>query len=157
LGLNLGPAIINEFAPNWQPWIFIILGTVLALLSIVLKKLMITVSGAFGLGTLVYLLTQPNFLGWASILLTIIGAIVGLLIAWFLFDRGLMVFSALTGGAIISSVLSSFVPQISTFDGFIFLVLFMLGLIIQIVQWTNQHTRETISNTETSIGSEEVA
>mgnify|MGYP006302232611 CR=1 FL=1 len=151
LGLVLGPLLFSEVAPSWQPWLTLLLALAFAGLSLVLHKFMIAISGAIGLGTLVYLLTQPNLPEWAVITLTIVAGVIGLIIAWALFDWGLMIFSAMAGASLMTSGLVSLFPATSGADWIIFLFLFVVGLTFQIIQWTRERTMKEAASRETEV------
>jgi len=149
LGLTLGPMILSGIDPSWQPWLTLLLAVLFAVLSLILHKAMIAISGAIGLGNLAYLLTQPNLPEWAVVTLTILGGIIGLVVALALFDWGLMLFSSLAGASLVSSGLVSLFPSSAGADWIIFLFLFVVGLTFQIIQWTREQTREKAASYRT--------
>ncbi len=121
----------------------LLIAILFAILSIVLNKFMITLSGGIGLGVLGYFLAQDYLPQWATLTVAIIAAIIGLVIAWFVFDWGLMIFSALAGSALVVSGLLIFVPNLGSLDIIIFGILFVIGLGFQIVNWSHEHREET--------------
>jgi MFS family permease len=143
LGLVLGPALLGGLDPQWQPLVTLLIAIMFTILSIVLNKLMITLSGGIGLGVLGFLLAQNYLPQWAAITIAIIAGILGLLIAWFIFDWGLMIFSALAGSALVVSGILTFVPNLDRRDIIIFIVLFVIGLGFQIFNWSREHHEET--------------
>jgi|GEM_PF-437197 len=149
LGLVVGPLVFNTISPAWQPWLTLLIAVIFTVLSVVLNKFMIAIAGAIELGTLVYLLAQPNLQQWAVVILTVVGAIVGLLIAWFIFNWGLMIFSSLAGASLATSGVVSLFPGTATTDLIIFLFLFIVGLVIQIVQWSHEQARTEAVTGET--------
>ena len=151
LGLILGPVVFSGVDPAWQPWLTLLMAVIFAVLSLLLHKFMIAISGAIGLGTLVYLLTQPHLPNWAVITLSIVGAVVGLIVSWALFDWGLMIFSAMAGASLMTSGLASLFPAAAGADWIIFLFLFVLGLTFQIIQWTRAKTMEEAASRETEV------
>jgi hypothetical protein len=94
--------------------------------------------GGFG-----FLLTQKYLPQWATITIAIIAGILGLLIAWFILDWGLMIFSSLAGSALVVSGILTFVPNLGRLDIIIFIVLFVIGLGFQIFNWSREHHEET--------------
>ena len=149
LGLTLGPVILSGIDPSWQPWLTLLLAVLFAILSLILHKAMIAISGAIGLGNLAFLLAQPNLPEWAVVTLTILGGIIGLVVALALFDWGLMLFSSLAGASLVSSGLVSLFPSSAGADWIIFLFLFVVGLTFQIIQWTREQTQEKAASYKT--------
>lgn len=136
LGLLIGPEFLGDLEPTLQPFIILLIGIVFAFLSIITSKIMIAISGAIWIGALAYGLIQPITPGWLTLLLTFFGAMIGLLVAWFIFDWGLMIFSSIAGASLISSGLIVLIPEASPAGFLTFLPLFALGLIFQITQWS---------------------
>lgn len=151
LGLIVGPILFSGLDPSWQPWIYLILAVVFALLSIFLNKLMIAISGAIGLGIIVFLFTQPYLQQWAAITLAVVGGIIGLIISWLLFAWALMIFSSLVGASLAASGIAALIPDIAGFDWLIFILLFVIGLIFQIVQWSKEQSMQESANRETVV------
>ena len=157
LGLTLGPVIMSGVDPTWQPWLTLLLALVFAILSFMMYKVMIAISGAIGLGNLALLLAQPNLPEWAVVTLTILGGIIGLVVALALFDWGLMLFSSLASASLVTSGLVSLFPASAGADWIIFLFLFVIGFTFQSIQWTRERTRKRVSSrrgdeSEQSIG-----
>lgn len=144
LGLSIGPLLFPGVGEVWQLIISLIVAVVFAILAIFLNKFMVALAGGVGLGWLVYVLATPNLSRVAVIIVTVIAAIVGLLIAWFLFDWGLMVFSSLAGASLTTQGVMSLIPVISQAAVIIYLVLLILGLVFQISVWTRERPHETV-------------
>lgn len=135
LGLTVGPMLFNNLNPTWQLILTLVIAGVFSLLAVALSKFMVPLAGAIGLGWLVYLLAYSRLEQWAVVLLTVISAIIGVLVAWFFFDWGLMIFSSLSGAILTTRGLLSLIPSMANFVAIIFLVLLILGLIVQISAW----------------------
>jgi len=127
---------------NMQPGtnVFLIalgVGIIGAILAIFLQKIAITVSG-FLAG--VYLTTQLLQVldvqpGPILLLVSIGGGIIGVILLWAVFDYALILLSAFVGAsAIITAKLFS--PEINIS---VFVILFVLGLIVQIKQFQKDH------------------
>lgn len=140
LGLTFGPMLFDNLNPTWQLLLTLIVAGAFAVLAIVMNKLMVALAGAISLGWLVHLITANSLPNWAVVLLTIIGAIVGLSVAWFFFDWGLMIFSSLSGASLTTRGLLTLIPGIAQGSAVIFLVLLVAGLIVQISTWSRGRT-----------------
>lgn len=143
LGLVAAPTLLGGLDPQWQPVVTLLIAILFAILSIVLNKFMITLSGGIGLGVLGYFLAQDFLPHWATLTVAIIAGIIGLVIAWFVFDWGLMIFSSLAGSALVVSGILTFVPNLGRLDIIIFIILFVIGLGFQIFNWSRDHREGT--------------
>ncbi len=144
LGLMFAPLLFTNLNPAWHPWISIFVGIVFALLALALNKFMISLAGAIGLGSVVYVLVAPNMSQGAVIVLSVIAAVIGFIVAWLLFDWGLMIFSALAGSSLVTSGIVSLIPSVATVDLIIFLALFIIGLIYQISVWSRSRVQTEV-------------
>ncbi len=149
LGLMFGPLIFANLDPAWIPWLTIILGVVFAVLAIVLNKFMVSLGGAIGLASIVYILTQASLQQWAVITLTVVGAAIGFLVGWLVFEWGLIIFSSLAGAALVASGVDFLIPSVANFDLIVFLALFLIGLIYQIVIWSRERAAKAALEAET--------
>lgn len=61
LGLVLGPALLGGLDPQWQPLVTLLIAILFTILSIVLNKLMITLSGGISLGVLGFFLLKSTY------------------------------------------------------------------------------------------------
>lgn len=144
IGLILGPRLFFGRVPEiWQPLLTLLIALVFAGLSLLMNKVMIAISGAVGLGVFIYSLADPYLQEWASITLTIIGAIAGILASWFLFDWALMFFSSIAGASLLTSGFISIIPRTSGADLLIFLFVFVIGFSFQVIHWTRERANET--------------
>ena len=152
LGLIVAPILFINLNPSWQPWITLLLGVIFALLALVLNKFMVALAGAIGVGSLVYMLVSPILLPWAVVLFSIVGAIIGFLVGWYVFEWGLMIFSALAGAALMTSGVVSLIPGIAKTDLIVFLALFIIGMTYQIIQWVrNQKKAAPVEEEESEV------
>lgn len=143
IGLILVPSLFFNNVPEiWQPLLTLLIALIFAGLSLLLNKVMIAISGAVGLGVFVYSLTNAYLLEWASLVVTIIAAIAGILASWFLFDWALMLFSSIAGASLVTSGFISIIPRTSGADLLIFLFVFMIGFTFQIINWTREQSKE---------------
>lgn len=143
IGLILVPSLFFNNVPEiWQPLLTLLIALIFAGLSLLLNKVMIAISGAVGLGVFIYSLTNAYLLEWASLAVTIIAAIAGILASWFLFDWALMLFSSIAGASLLTSGFISIIPRTSGADLLIFLFVFMIGFTFQIIKWTREQSKE---------------
>lgn len=143
IGLILVPSLFFNNVPEiWQPLLTLLIALIFAGLSLLLNKVMIAISGAVGLGVFTYSLTNAYLLEWASLAVTIIAAIAGILASWFLFDWALMLFSSIAGASLVTSGFISIIPRTSGADLLIFLFVFMIGFTFQIINWTREQSKE---------------
>lgn len=143
IGLILVPSLFFNNVPEiWQPLLTLLIALIFAGLSLLLNKVMIAISGAVGLGVFTYSLTNAYLLEWASLAVTIIAAIAGILASWFLFDWALMLFSSIAGASLVTSGFISIIPRTSGADLLIFLFVFMIGFTFQIIKWTREQSKE---------------
>ncbi|MCB2209856.1 hypothetical protein KQH62_03075 [bacterium] len=149
LGLLFGPLLFANLDPAWIPWLTIILGGVFAVLAVALNKFMISLGGAIVLASVVYTLVQANLQQWAVVALAVIGAVIGFIVGWLVFEWALMIFSSLAGASLVTSGVASLIPSIAKFDLIIFLALFLIGLIYQIVVWSRERAAEAALEAQT--------
>lgn len=143
IGLTLGPILFFNNVPEvWQPLLTLLIALVFAGLSLLLNKVMIAIASAIGLGIFVYSLTNAYLLEWASLTVTIIAAIAGILASWFIFDWALMIFSSIAGASLMTSGFISIVPLTSRADLLIFLFVFFIGFTFQIIKWSREQAKE---------------
>lgn len=143
IGLILVPSLFFNNVPEiWQPLLTLLIALIFAGLSLLVNKVMIAISGAVGLGVFTYSLTNAYLLEWASLAVTIIAAIAGILASWFLFDWALMLFSSIAGASLVTSGFISIIPRTSGADLLIFLFVFMIGFTFQIINWTREQSKE---------------
>jgi hypothetical protein len=150
LGLMSGPLVFAKLDPAWIPWLTILLGVVFAGLAVVLNKFMVSLGGAIGLATVVYTLVQASLGQWGIIALTVVAAVIGFIIGWLIFNWGLMIFSSLAGAALVAGGVVSLIPNVANFDLIVFLALFLIGLIYQIVVWSRERAAKAAIEAETT-------
>ncbi|MDY6874339.1 MAG: hypothetical protein SVR81_10325 [Chloroflexota bacterium] len=149
LGLLFGPLLFANLDPAWIPWLTLILGVVFAALAVVFKAFMVSLGGAISLASVVYTLVQANLQQWIIVALTVVGAVIGFIIGWLVFEWGLIIFSSLTGASLVTSGVVSLIPSVANFDLIVFLALFLIGLIYQIVIWSRERAAEAALRAQT--------
>ena len=133
VGFIAGFLLTNSLVPQSSTWLLILIGLIIgslcALLAIFLNRLAVALVGFFGGGLLATQLLAYFEVGsgdftWISF---IVGGIIGIILAVFLFDWALIVFSSLFGAILIGTAWDNPSALINLF----LLVLFLVGIGIQ--------------------------
>ena len=133
VGFSTGFLLADIFVPQSSTWLSILIGLIIgslcALLAVFLNRLAVVLVGFLG-GGLLAIQLLANFeissghFSWISF---IIGGIIGIFLAVFLFDWALIIFSSLFGAILIGSAWEN--P--SALINLLLLVLFLIGIGIQ--------------------------
>jgi len=125
----------------------LVLGIIFALLAIFLESIAIAIAGFLGGGYILLNITALFGLdkGVATWLAFIIGGIIGLILVSILFDWALIIISSLAGA---SMVVSGFNFGIAT-GGLIFLVLLIVGVLIQASELRKNGSRRRQNTSQT--------
>jgi len=133
VGFSTGFFLADIFVPQSSTWLSILIGLIIgslcALLAVFLNRLAVVLVGFLG-GGLLAIQLLANFeissgdFSWISF---IIGGIIGIFLAVFLFDWALIIFSSLFGAILIGSAWEN--P--SALINLLLLVLFLIGIGIQ--------------------------
>lgn len=133
VGFIAGFLLTNSLVPQSSTWLLILIGLIIgslcALLAIFLNRLAVALVGFFGGGLLATQLLAYFEVGsgdftWISF---IVGGIIGIILAVFLFDWVLIVFSSLFGAILIGTAWDNPSALINLF----LLILFLVGIGIQ--------------------------
>jgi uncharacterized membrane protein len=133
VGFGVGLILMYTLIPQSPTWLLILIGLITgslcALLAVFLNRLAVALVGFFGGGLLAiqllanFEISSGNF-SWIAF---IVGGIIGIILAVFLFDWALIVFSSLFGAILIGSAWEN--P--SALVNFFLLVLILIGIGIQ--------------------------
>jgi hypothetical protein len=131
VGFVVGAALATQWFGARSDWITLAValafGVISALLSVVLQRLVVALSGFLAGGYVLYALAlelQHESLAWIALVL---GGIVGAILMIALFDWALIVLSALTGATVIVQNLS----LDRSASAVLFMVLLVLGVAVQ--------------------------
>lgn len=132
LGFFLGHGLAREYLEldaGVELAVAVAIGVAGALLAVVAQKIAVTVGGLAIGGFLAYYLALP----WAAELgvliwgLTLVGAVLGVVLAALLFEAALIVVSSLVGATLITQAFT----LARVHESWVFLVLLVLGVLLQ--------------------------
>jgi hypothetical protein len=133
-GFALGLALSLGLAPGvdekMRPLLVLGLAILFGVLAIVARRLMTTLAGAIVLALVAYSLTS-GFPAWMQASATLVGALIGGVLAGWLLDWGLIAGSALLGGLIVSSVLNGWIGATGILSFAFFVGLTLAGVFYQ--------------------------
>ncbi len=141
-GLLIAPELLSGLDGFWQILVSVLIGLLFSILSIVLNKFMIALAGAIGFGVLAFSLAQDYVSQPFTWAITVLAGVIGLLVAWFVFDWGLILFSSMAGSFLVVSGLLTFLPDLVRFDLIGFSILLVLGLVFQAVDWSRENQQK---------------
>ena len=142
VGFLAGFHFASQALQGQPQWVILLIalgvGLAAAIISIFLQRAVVAIAGFFAGGSFLYDLAeavqpdrQPTF-GWVAF---IVGGLVGAVLVTALLDPALILLSSLTGAAAIAQN----VPLPTAGQGVLFVVLLIMGIVIQAVQY--QRTR----------------
>ena len=142
VGFLVGFSFASQALQGQPQWVILLIalgvGLAAAIISIFLQRVVVAIAGFFAGGSFLFELavavqhsSQPAF-GWVAF---VVGGLVGAILTTALLDPALILLSSLTGAAAIAQN----VPLPPAEQGILFVVLLILGIIIQAMQY--QHTR----------------
>lgn len=132
LGFFLGLALARQYLevdPGFELVVAVAAGIAGAVLAIVAQKIAVTVGGLAIGGFLAYYLALPwaAELGWGIWVIALVGAVLGVALAAFLFEAALIVVSSLVGATLIAQTLA----LARMHEAWVFLVLLAAGVMVQ--------------------------
>jgi hypothetical protein len=135
VGLNLVPLLVTD-QPAWTILLLALLaGLVGSVLAVFLQRLMVALAGFLAAGYVLiqllgYFQVDPGNITW---LVFLVGGTFGAVLAYTTFDWALVILSSLTGAALLVEGLTRLVPGFeATLSGLIILILFIVGIAIQV-------------------------
>src|SRR5216117_1446832 len=129
VGVEIAPHLVNEPSPLLALTVALVLGVLGALLAFVLQKIAIAVLGFLAGGKLAGAIAGAFFVHYAqySIIIFVVGGVIGAILLLTLFDWALIVVSSLIGAHLIQNAIV-LPPSGSTV---LFLGLAIVGIVVQ--------------------------
>ncbi len=135
LGLNLVPLLLTDQTAGTILILALLAGLVGSVLAVFLQRIMVALAGFLAAGyILIQLLAYFQIdLGGIAWLVFLLGGAFGAVLASVTFDWALVILSSLTGAALLVDGMTRLVPGFeATLSGLMILVLFIVGIAIQV-------------------------